>query len=255
MYNFSSFLDSKLNERQMRNSSYSLRSFARDLDISPGVLSKLLNNKFVPSLAMAIKITNKLGLRRIEQKTFIKSVVEASIKDKESENLVEFSEFDIDRYEIVSKWYNYAILELTLTSDFKSDYRWISERLGIDESITSDSIERLLDFGMLKKKNGRLIKSERNITTSNKDITNDGLKEYQKSIFQLAQESTINTPFDKRSMQTMTMAIDPKKIEIARDMIENFLNDMCEFLEADKQEEVYQMSVGLFPLTKEKSNG
>ncbi len=250
MYDYREYLNSKLLEKKQRNEAYSLRSFARDLDISPGVLSKILNSKFTPSLAMALKITNQLKLRRIEQRVFVKAVVEDLMAEDENQNLIDFNEFDIDHYEIVSKWYNYAILELTLVENFKSDETWIASKFGLPVEIVTDAVERLLDVGMLEKVNGVLKKTNFNITTSNKHLTTPGLKEYQKSILSLAKESVDEVSFERRSMQTMTMAIDAKKVETARTMIEDFLNDMCEFLEADSQKEVYQMSVALFPLTE-----
>ena len=57
------------------NPSYSMRAFARDLEISPSRLSEILNGRGGMSSVMAQKIASKLGLQRSEIDYF-KALVE-----------------------------------------------------------------------------------------------------------------------------------------------------------------------------------
>jgi hypothetical protein len=51
---YRAFLKSELEERMEKNSSYSLRAFARDLTVSPQMLSLVLNGKKTTSLALLL---------------------------------------------------------------------------------------------------------------------------------------------------------------------------------------------------------
>jgi transcriptional regulator with XRE-family HTH domain len=56
------YLAQELLRRKERNPSYSLRSFARDLRLSPSCVSEILNNKRSPSPKNVRKIAEKLAL-------------------------------------------------------------------------------------------------------------------------------------------------------------------------------------------------
>jgi hypothetical protein len=49
----------------------------------------------------------------------------------------------------------------------------------------------------------------------------------------------------------MTMAVDPGKIPEAKKRILKFARELCEFMEAGKRSRVYELSVSLFPISKE----
>ncbi len=256
MYDYKDCINRYLGEKQQKNTLYSLRAFARDLDISPSILSKILNDKKTPSLALGTKIAIALKLGRNEQRLFIDSLSKKIVSEQgsiDSKDL-EIVQFDIDNYEIVSKWYHYAILELTFVDNFQSDSSWIANELGISEQEVNDAISRLLSVGLLEEVDGALKKRNKNITTSNKHLTTPGLMEYQKQILNLAHDCVDKVEHDKRSMQSMTMAIDPEKIDIAKKMIQSFLSDICDYLESGEQKKVYQVGVSLFPLQKENKS-
>ncbi|MGZ3796604.1 MAG: helix-turn-helix domain-containing protein, partial [Pseudobdellovibrionaceae bacterium] len=56
-----SILKSELRTRQKSNSSYSLRAFARDIQLSPGYLSDLMKGKKKVSVDTAMKISKALS--------------------------------------------------------------------------------------------------------------------------------------------------------------------------------------------------
>ena len=62
-----------------------------------------------------------------------------------------------------------------------------------------------------------------------------------------------NDPVTQRNFQATTIAIDTEKMEFAKKMIQDFMSNLAGYLEKGEKKEVYQLSVGLFPLTKEKA--
>jgi PAS domain S-box-containing protein len=69
------FLELELNRRKNNNSRYSLRAFAKFLDIGPATLSRILNGQQDLSIAITKKILNKLKVSSEERVLFISSVL------------------------------------------------------------------------------------------------------------------------------------------------------------------------------------
>lgn len=65
-----------LQRRKELNRRYSLRSFARDIGVDNGFLSKLLKGKSLLSLEIADRISKKLKLSSSDRSIFIKSAAE-----------------------------------------------------------------------------------------------------------------------------------------------------------------------------------
>lgn len=64
-------LNEEYQKRKQRNENFSLRSFAKWLDISPAQLSQMMSGKRTISLKSAKKLSQKLGLSPFEKKSFI----------------------------------------------------------------------------------------------------------------------------------------------------------------------------------------
>ncbi|MBO9666790.1 MAG: DUF4423 domain-containing protein [Bdellovibrio sp.] len=71
MHNYREFILRELERRQKRNPSYSLRAFARDLEMPSSRLSEILNRKMGLSEARAMALAEKLNLEASEKEFFI----------------------------------------------------------------------------------------------------------------------------------------------------------------------------------------
>ncbi len=68
------YLKSVLQNRQLKNKRYSLRAFARSLDISPGALSKILNSINNLSEQKALQFAQQLKFNESETDYFLRLV-------------------------------------------------------------------------------------------------------------------------------------------------------------------------------------
>ncbi len=69
-------LKSKLESRKIKNKRYSLRAFARDLDIDASYLAKINSGKVLLSVDLAAQIANKLNLSQDKYTQFILSAAD-----------------------------------------------------------------------------------------------------------------------------------------------------------------------------------
>lgn len=82
-------LKNELVQRQERNSLYSLRSFARDLGISPSRLSEIFNHKQGISLSWAKKISEKINLSTEDAELFCLLVTKEHGKSEQARSVAE----------------------------------------------------------------------------------------------------------------------------------------------------------------------
>lgn len=258
------YLKAVLEERMSANPLYSLRAFARDLKISPQMLSFVLNKKKGLSPETAAEIAERLELDPAEASYFVDLVTWLHSRSEQSRKIAryriderisaspKYRPLDVEAFKIISDWYHYAILELTFCPDFQSDPKWIAERLGISAHEASQALERLLALELLEKdKKGRLIKTELNISASY-GTPSAALRKLARQLLQKSIDSLETQSIEERDITNITMAIDPALLPEAKEMISSFRKKLCAFLEQGKRTEVYTFAPSLFRITQEK---
>lgn len=68
-------------KRMEKNSRYSLRAFARDLDLNLGHLSRVFRGERVPRRKTAVSICERLGLSQEDKVLFMESVIARQEKE------------------------------------------------------------------------------------------------------------------------------------------------------------------------------
>lgn len=239
---------------KVKNPNISLRAFANRLSISPSSISEILNGKRRVSKKLAEKIVHNLQLDPQEQSSILKhfDLKKGQLTGSTKDITKQTTQLDSDSFKSISEWYHFAILSLAETRDFKPEPEWIAERLNIKLSEASAAIERLLRLGMFKQaNNGKLVLAKAQYRTSD-EIASLALKKAHAANLELAKESLINDPIDKRDFNAMTMAIDVNKLPEAKELIREFKEKMCDILESGHKSEVYKVCIQLFPLSKVK---
>lgn len=253
-------LKSELAGRCERNPRYSIRAFAKALNVDVGALSRILSGKQIPSFKLAQTLLAALNLEAEELDQFMDSVAETQ-KGRNLERLSPLvrkyktkltdakpSDLSIDLYRILADWYHVAILELTFTDEFQPNPRYIAKELGITVTEASLAVGRLESFGLLKIEDGIYSKTNAALSTADKHLSTPALRKNQKQFLDKAIHSLENDPIQERSITSMTMAIDPEKLPIAKQMIREFNQSLCKFLESGKRKRVYNMEIALYPL-------
>lgn len=234
--------------RQRRNKHYSLRSFARDLDIHPGTLSGVIaGNRCLPRTAVA-KVAKALSLSPVATR---KLAGQSNLPNEASQTERQKLEDNERYFEIISEWEHFAVLSLMDTNDFQTDTEWISQRLAIGPIRTQVIIQRLLDAGFIaiNAKTGKWTKAFPRFSTTD-GVRSQALRKAHLDELDIAKEKLLTTDLELRDYSSMTMACHPKNLPALRELIRRFRKE-AEFLaEEDSPSEVYQLCVQLFPLTE-----
>jgi hypothetical protein len=236
----------ELSQRRKKNPLYSLRAFARDLQVSTTCLSDVLAQKRRFSKKNAAKIAQNLGLAgTVPSSAAIRTPTDPRTSyDLQTLTEAEFAE--------ISDWHHYAILNLAKLRSNNASPAWIARRLAIDEAVAATALERLTAAGLIQVCAGKLHRTSRPLTTSN-GVPSSSIRKYHSQILQLASRSLEQDPVETREFAAATIAIDPARIDEAREMLYSALEKVTAFLElgdASHRREVYSLAVQFFPLTR-----
>jgi uncharacterized protein (TIGR02147 family) len=246
------YLQKTLRERldllKTKNNSFSLRAFARLLDVSPASLSEFMNGKRILSPKMIMKLADRLCLPP-EQFSELSDRINRDKKGLEHnpESTRKVVQIQNDQYFLVADWHYYGILCLAETKDFQDNSKWIAERLKTTQKKVQEAMERLLRLGLLEyNEQGVLTYNDIELSTS-EDIPNTSLKKRHSDNLEAAKDSLFFDDVMLRDFSFATMAIDPAKLPEAKKMIREFQDKLFNFLEQGEKKEVYEICMQIFP--------
>ncbi len=239
----------KYEEAKQKNPRWSQRAFATRLGLSSGALSEILQGKRVLSSQLKKKIASKLHLSPIEESEFFEEELPAHLKS----HRLDYYKLSNDHFHLVSDWWHYGILNLTNTKDFKPSVSWIATRLGLTEKTVQEAWDRLFRLSLLKKEGKKVVRTYARLETSDNIL----ILSIQKSHIQdleLIEKSILDIDPELRDHTSMTVVMNKKSIPKAKEMIRLFQDRLSEEIEVTPGEEVYKISISLFPLTKMQTN-
>ncbi len=250
MKSYQTILANELRERRLKNSRFSLRTFARILEMSPAHLSNLISGKKPLTTKQAKKIVAKLNLSETENQALALDV--AGLQST-SFQMPELQLLTDDEFKLIADWYHMAILSLGQLPN-RAHARWIADQLDIDPIEAGDAFYRLQRLGLLAvKKDGQFSQTSKPLTTK-PDLPSKAVRSYHSQMLQVAAGKLESIETDKRDFSTITMAVHPRKIAKAKKMIQEFRQKLCAELESTPNPtEIYSLSIQLFPITKARS--
>lgn len=242
--NIVKFLTNYLKNKQQINEKYSQGALARDLKISTGALSQILNGKRIISQKMALSFCERLKLNPKEQKTFLKNFeIEIKIKEKKS-----YKDFDIKNIEASDNWILFALLNIAKIPNVDFSVENLSQRLNIPakkvQTIKKYLIEN--DF-LIQDTQGQVKRAVKNIQTSHLITKADKQKIHLENL-KLAQKSLLNDSPEDREFTSLTLTFDHDDLEDAKEQIREFQNKFSSIFETESAQSVYKLNIQLFSL-------
>jgi transcriptional regulator with XRE-family HTH domain len=235
-------------EAKLRNPAYSLRAFSRRTGVGHSALSEILNGKRAVSAKLARRISARLALdpasvARIDG-AFANRGRRAGPEDRAAIQL------NSDQFQVIASWFHFAILSLAETEGFASDASWIAARLRISEGDARAAIERLLRLEMLARDSmGRYIPTGKRFTTTD-GIASTSIRRSHAQDTELARRSLEQDSVEIRYFTSMTMTLDPDRLEEAGRELQKFRERFCSRFESGARKEVYKLTLGFFPLSR-----
>ena len=254
-----------MKSRMRRNPGYSLRAFARDLEMPASKLSEVLRGLRQLSPQTAAKIASNLQLTEDERALFLNLVVSRQTRNVaarvQAENNLkslvqgaEYGELGLERFKIISDWHHLAILEMTELDEFESNPSWIAGRLGLSTAVVREAIERLLSFGLIARDEaGSLKQTQINLATPT-GIPSREIREHHSQILMKAETALHETEISERDFSAITLAFDPVQMPEVREELKKLRRRLSEKIQDQTaKSRVYCLAIQFFPLDRIKN--
>jgi transcriptional regulator with XRE-family HTH domain len=239
---FTQILLKELAKRKRKNSSYSLRAFARDISISETTLSLIFRRKRVASMKMMEKALGRLK-RSPGQ---VAEIVSASIDA--------YTYIDLNKSEsrqMASHWCYLGILSLAELKDFECRSKWVAKRLNISEDLAEKALKFLLEKQFLISKGKRMVPSGYQYNLGSHHSVRKVHRSMLKRNFQFIGELDDPKKFQNSDFSSMLIVTDAKQIAWAKDQIKKFRRKISKDLQqASNPSCLVGLSVQLVPLTE-----
>lgn len=246
-------LEKELKIRISKNPKYSLRSFAKFLDIAPAYLSRALRGDLTVSKKMIEKICEKLNIDTSECDLYIKES-ELLKKQLDSYNVrdTELKVAPPIMMTAFKTWHTKVILEMTRINEFKYlPIEIIAKKLKISNKEVSEAISVLIDSGLINKNEDGSYKVSNSIFIPpfmQNPETKLMMDNHHKMILQRSLESIDRTDI-KRQHSSVTFAFPEDKFEEVMIEIGHFRRHLAAKMQSCEEEKttVMELSISLFP--------
>jgi uncharacterized protein (TIGR02147 family) len=154
-----------------------------------------------------------------------------------------------DQFELIAEPHHFALLSLLETTGAQSKIPWIAKRLGMPENEVTDALIRLQRLDLIRFVGGKFTTTGSRRTSQ--DVPSAALKRFHRKNLQKAMESIESVAIELRDITSITMAIDPTKMKLAKELVFRFRRQMAALLGQGPKTAVYLLNVQFFPLTRE----
>lgn len=232
-------------ERCRKNPQYSLRSFARSLQLDSSTLSAILRKKRPLTAKTAKRLIEALDIRDPHkcQELLLGSLGESAAP------VPSYTDLSLEAAEVIGSWEHFAILALLEIDGIRGNNRLIAKRLGLPLGLVMEATHRLESLGLVKKRGDALVLTGKNMATFTR-VPSQALREPLRQCILKALDSLDNDPLEKRDVTGITMAVSSAKLPEAARMIQDFRRNLSAFLEDGPKDSVYRLNVQLFPMEK-----
>tara|TARA_Y100000590_G_scaffold417417_2_gene517149 strand:- start:388 stop:1230 length:843 start_codon:yes stop_codon:yes gene_type:complete len=263
--NYREFIGDTLETMKSKNPQFSFSAFAKKGGIpSRATITLVIQGKRNLTPESALLFAKALGLKATEKKYFLTLVDFQRAKTEESkrkhlakiQNFVNRQQiFPLEKLqtEFFSQWYIPAIYVFVRSISPLSTTHQIADAFHGKVSFVQicKSLEILKNLGLLLEKEKKWEAKEARLTSSD-EIKSIAIKEYHKSLLELAKKA-LSIPIEKREFGATTLPIHPKNLPILKQKIKQFREELIDELGVPQEDaSVYQINIQAYPVTQKQ---
>jgi uncharacterized protein (TIGR02147 family) len=252
--NYRDLLRFELSRRQSKNPAYSLRAFARDLELSPSRLSEILKGEKISAhkaRAMMQHLPWNSGDKRrfellVATEGSDRKLAQAASRELESDRRQAM--LDHEAFKVIGDWMHTTVLALFDIKTFKSDLGWIAGKLKCSEDQAGGILGRLKKFGLIEGTKKTLRKTKARLTISS-GVPSEFIRSYHEQLVAKAERSINEQSVNQRCLQSLVFAMDRDRLPEAFQRLEAFVKEFNQEFSADQNKTtVMALTAQLFTL-------
>lgn len=268
--NLREYLNTLYEEKKERNTRYSVRAWAKHLGYnSAAFLGQVMKGERSANMSLLLKIRDT---EEMDDKSWrhLKILYLKSLYNDRDDlifedlllplNTLDF-DINIEKFELLSNWYNLVIFELAKQQSFSLDSSLIKKALEFDisEDQVNEAFTLLKDLKMIDKSGRRTTQGQVGIVTTNNDDetqasvnqaienkTNEAIRTHHKDFIKLASQAIDEQPTEKRFLSSATVTISEDDLEQINNILEEAHMRIMSLPKKNKSSSIYQLNTQLF---------
>lgn len=159
---------------------------------------------------------------------------------------------DDKSFSLISNWYCLAIREMVRLESFFEDPNWISKNFNfkVTPKEASRALELLFDLELLSRdKSGKIKITTGRYSTAN-DYSSEAIKRFHEATLDNAKQAIRQLSVTEREFSASTFTMKRSNLPQAKQLIREFKERFEELLEEDQGDNVFQLQIQFYPLTK-----
>jgi uncharacterized protein (TIGR02147 family) len=261
------FLRQYVFRRKSESPHWTIAAWAKQLGLQATTsMTKILNGQREPGEKICQKLINYFSFSPQEALYFqylvhLSKCTDLHMREVFLEKLIRLTpvkgklHLEEARFQIVAEWTHYTIRQMAQVMPLPNDPEWIANQMifTTTASQVQKAIDNLLQLDLIKLIDGKLRRAEGWISTT-EDVPSQALRSHASQMMENAKQALEQVPVQQREICSMTMAVPMNKMEKAKDMIRQFVSDFGKMMDVESTDQVYQLNVQFFPLTRLEVN-
>jgi len=255
------YLQNELMERVKRRPHYSLRAFARDLEVSPAALSGFLNGQIQLSAPRISDISKKIKLTAVHMAHWLDLIEANSGKTTKAKREAQLriqqrtikskKYIDPDSFELISRWEALALLEL-LGFEKKFSTEEMASYLGLKKTQLASLLKTLLRLNLISWDTDRWRPQDEDSFVGT-DVPSEAIRHFHGQILKKAGQALTKQSLEKRSFRSTVFSMRKKDLpQLKKDLNQFWIDQIGKYAMPTKNDSVYCFSMQLFDLLEEE---
>jgi uncharacterized protein (TIGR02147 family) len=252
------YLKAELEIRQLRRPQYSLRAFARDLQMSPSALSDFFHGKLGLSKERVQTIASKIRLSEPQQDHLYDLLEMRFARSGETRKAAKWrveqrisrqpGRLSLEKFCLIADWYHLAIPELLELDEKFQQPKELAKALSISLPKAKRALQALTEIGLLNFENGRYVVSE-NSTMTGDENPNQMIRQAHLQILSLAQKSIESLSMQERENVSVFLGIRNEDYpELQNQLRKAVTNVLRRFAAREGKDRLYCYTHHFFPV-------
>lgn len=241
-------------QRQEKNPRYSLRAYARSLEIEASNLSEILSGKRALSLFVAEKILKHLDCSR-EQQDSMMSEFKLELDQAKKFRKQSSNEYLIEEegFHEIATWYHMAILTFFETPHYDGTIESVAKYFGMESDKVKSALDGLVKMELLRMEEGRYEKVAATYRAPKENPEKKrrvGTDQIVADSMDLAADLSAHYTHQEKEVWATYMALNPARMGEARTYYREGVTKFVSSFSCTPGEEsdVYQISFQMVPL-------
>lgn len=254
-------LNAAFQARKDRNSAYSMRSFARDLSLSPSMLSEVLSCKKNLTRKSAEKIAIALNLSQHEATLFLLSVdlenpragtPAESTRDKMQLHNCYGKTIDMkaERLAFIADPRHLVLMSMIELGAFTNSLSWVAKQLGIFQHEANRLFKTLRNLKIIRSTPGNKVELEHNYLFCSEANNAEAVRNFHRATLATAVDALVTVPLNERDYYTSIFAFDQNDFGAIQNDIREFHKALyAKYSEKATADRVYAVQNQFIPQT------